>query len=77
MRQIYKGYNRIRCDVCGKLIPIKDEGRLVRDAISNDTKDVCSPSCADRYWAERYQLSLWAGCPSSNTGVVLVEKGQL
>lgn len=75
MRQLYKGYNRFRCDVCGKLIPIREEGRLVRDAVSNETKDVCSPSCGDRYWKERYQLSLGIGHPCSNTGVVLVEEG--
>ena len=77
MKQLYKGYCRVRCDVCKKLIPIRDEGMLVRDSVSNETKDVCSPSCADRYWEERYQLSLCLVYPSSNTGVVLVEEGQL
>lgn len=72
-REIYKGIDRIRCDVCRQLVSLHTHPTTINDAVAGRVLNACSVSCADKYWA-RYQLSLG---PYSNTGVVLNEEGQL
>jgi len=74
MKRYYNNKLRTYCDVCLKIVPIKEEGRLFKDG--DDILDVCSTKCAEREFNARYQQTFYfvSGerhffSPSSNTGV--------
>jgi len=77
MRVKYKNKTRIRCDVCGKLIPPKEKGRVLFDAVISSKKDVCTPKCADKYFHDNYQLPLIGPNPYGNTGVKNTNQGEI
>lgn len=74
MKVTYRGKPRVRCDVCKKLILPKKEGKVVRDAVKQQIKDVCSPKCAEAYFHNEYQtdmFDMWGVLnPDGNTGVL-------
>jgi len=73
MKRHYRGHLRTYCDVCKKIVPRNEEGRLFKDG--DDILDVCSPKCAEREFNARYQPSFYfiSGSthvtPCSNTGI--------
>jgi len=76
MKRHYKNKLRTYCDVCRKIVPIGEEGRLFKDG--DDILDVCSPKCAEREFNARYHQAFYfvSGTrhhfsPSSNTGVTI------